>query len=132
MEGKHSPSIKSVLPASLILSIPGWFWLIYLVTQTLPDLGNRWMFFASLVIAATGSSIPLVTYLNRINKLFGPANFEMIIRESIMIGVYAGILLWLNKGQVLSIGLALILAIGLLLIEMMIRLRTRSEWHPED
>ncbi|NQS90839.1 MAG: hypothetical protein HQ574_00385 [Chloroflexi bacterium] len=132
MEDKLTPSVKSVVPVSLVLSIPGWFWLIYLVTQTLPDLGNRWMFFASFIIAITGSSIPAVTYLNRIIKPFGPANFDMIIRESIMIGVYAGILLWLNKGQVLSISLALILAVGLFLIEMMIRLRNRSEWHPDD
>lgn len=132
MEDNHSPSVQSVLPISLILAVPGWIWLIYLVTQTVPELGNRWMFFVAVVITISGSAMPIIAYLNRIVKPFGPANFEIIIREGIIIGVYAGILLWLNKGQVLSISLALILAVGLFLVELLIRLRNQSEWHPED
>ncbi len=132
MEDNHSPSVQSVLPISLILAVPGWIWLIYLVTQTVPELGNRWMFFVAVVITISGSAMPIIAYLNRIVKPFGPANFEIIIREGIIIGVYAGILLWLNKGQVLSISLALILAVGLFLIELLIRLRNQSKWHPED
>lgn len=131
MEGKHSPSFKSVLPLTLGLGIPGWFGLIYLMTRTIPDLGNRWLFFIALVIAITGTAVPIVAYLNRVFDLLGPANFEIVVRESTMIGIYAGILLWLNKGQVLSIGLAIILAVGLLLIELLLRLRYRSQWHPE-
>lgn len=76
--------------------------------------------------------MPLVAYLNRIIKPFGPATYEMIVRESTIIGVYAGILIWLNKGQILTYGLAIILGIGLLIVELLIRLRTRSEWHPAD
>ena len=132
MEDNHSPSVQSVLPISLILAVPGWIWLIYLVTQTVPELGNRWMFFVAVMITISGSAMPIIAYINRIVKPFGPANFEIIIREGIIIGVYAGILLWLNKGQVLSISLALILAVGLFLIELLIRLRNQSEWHPED
>jgi hypothetical protein len=131
MEEMQSPSVRSVLPLAFLLAVPGWSWLIYLTTQTLPDLGNRWMFFAAAVIAVTGTSAPLVAYLNRIIKPFGPANFEMIVRESTLLGIYAGILIWLNKGQVLTFGLAVILGIGFVLVELLIRLRTRSEWHPE-
>ena len=76
--------------------------------------------------------MPLVAYLNRIIKPFGPATYEMIVRESTIIGVYAGILIWLNKGQILTYGLAIILGIGLLIVESLIRLRTRSEWHPAE
>lgn len=90
------------------------------------------MFFAAAVIAVTGTAVPLVAYLNRIIKPFGPATFEMIVREATFIGVYAGILIWLNKGQVLTYGLTIILGIGLFIVELLIRLRTRSEWHPED
>jgi len=132
MEDNHSPSVQSVLPISLILAVPGWIWLIYLVTQTVPELGNRWMFFVAVMITISGSAMPIIAYINRIVKPFGPASFEIIIREGIIIGVYAGILLWLNKGQVLSISLALILAVGLFLLELLIRLRNQSEWHPED
>lgn len=131
MEDQQSPSLRAVLPISIILGLPGWIALIYLMTQTVPSLGNRWIFFASVVCALTGSSIPVVGYLNRVIKVLGPASFETVIRESTLIGLYAGILLWLNKGQVLSFGLALILAVGLLLVELLLRLRSRSEWHPE-
>jgi len=90
------------------------------------------MFFVAAVFAITGTSIPLVAYLNRIVRPFGPATYEMIVRESTIIGVYAGILIWLNKGQILTYGLAIILGIGLLIVELLIRLRTRSEWHPAE
>lgn len=131
MEGKHAPSFKSVLPLALGLGVPGWIGLVYLMTRTIPDLGNRWLFFIAVVVAITGTAVPIVAYLNRVFVPLGPANFEIVVRESTMLGVYAGILLWLNKGQVLSIGLAIILAVGLVLIELLLRLRYRSQWHPE-
>ena len=105
--------------------------MIYLITQTLPTLGNRWMFFVSAVITVSGSTLPLVAYLNRIIKPFGSATYEMIVRESILLGLYAGILLWLNKGQVLTLGLAVILGTGFILVELALRLRNRTEWRPE-
>ncbi len=119
------------MPLTLGLGVPGWFGLIYLMTRTIPDLGNRWLFFITVVIAITGTAVPIVAYLNRVFAPLGPANFEIVVRESTMIGIYVCILLWLNKGQVLSIGLAIILAVGLVLIEMLLRLRYRSQWHPE-
>ena len=116
---------------ALGLGVPGWIGLVYLMTRTIPDLGNRWLFFIAVVVAITGTAVPIVAYLNRVFVPLGPANFEIVVRESTMLGVYAGILLWLNKGQVLSIGLAIILAVGLVLIELLLRLRYRSQWHPE-
>ena len=131
MEENPSPKVRSIIPLTLVLAIPGWFWLIYLMTSTIPSLGNRWMFFASAVLAISGLSMPLVAYLNRFIQPFGPATFETVVRESTLFGLYAGILLWLNKGQVLSLGLALILGAGLGLIELLIRLRKRSQWQPD-
>lgn len=131
MEGKRSPSFKTVLPLALILAIPGWTGLIYLMTRTIPDLGNRWLFYISLVFAITGTAVPIVAYLNRVATPFGPATFEIVVRESTMVGIFTGVLLWLNKGQVLSLGLALILAVGLTLVELLLRFRYRSEWHPD-
>jgi hypothetical protein len=131
MEETQSPAVRRFLPLSLLLAIPGWIWLIYLITNTLPTLGNRWMFFISAVITVSGSTLPLVAYLNRIIKPFGPATYEMIVREATLLGIYSGILLWLNKGQVLTLGLAIILGVGFILVELTLRLRNRSEWHPE-
>ena len=132
MDSHDGPTTRTVLPISLILAVPGWIWLIYLVTQTLPDLGSRWMFFAAVMVAVAGSSIPIIAYLNRIIKLFGPATYETIVREGILVGLYAGILLWLNKGQILNFGVAIILAVGMLLVEILLRIRNRSQWHPNS
>jgi hypothetical protein len=131
MGDNPSPSVKSVVPLSLILAIPGSFWLIYLMTNTLPDLGNRWMFFVAAVMAVSGITLPLIAYLNRIIQPFGPANYETVVRESSLLGIYIGIMLWLNKGQLLSAGLALILGVGIFLVELLIRLRLRSRWEPD-
>jgi hypothetical protein len=132
MEDNPSPTVRSVLPLTLALMIPGWSMLIYLMTSTSPNLGNRWMFFVSAVLAVSGIFLPLIAYLNRFIQPFGPANYETVVRESTLLGVYAGILLWLNKGQVLTAGLALILGVGLVLIELLIRLRKRSQWQPDE
>jgi hypothetical protein len=132
MEGNQSPSFKAVVPLALILGIPGWIGIIYLMTQTIPDLGNRWLFFVAFVFAITGAALPVVAYLNRVVNLLGPATYEIVVRESTMVGIYAGILIWLNKGQILSFGVAIILAVGLILIELLLRLRHRSQWQPEN
>ena len=89
------------------------------------------MFFIAANLLVSGSTLPLLAYLNRFIQPFGPANYEPVVREATMLGVYGGILLWLNKGQVLSLGLALILGVGLSFIELLLRLRNRSQWHPE-
>ncbi len=88
------------------------------------------MFFAAVVVAVTGTAAPPVAVINRVMKSFAPASFDTILRESIMVGVFTAALLWLNKGQVLSLGLASILGSGFLLVEILLRLRARSEWHP--
>jgi hypothetical protein len=131
MDKNPSPTVRSVLPLALLLAIPGLFWLIFLMTSTVPSLGNRWMFFIAAILLVSGSTLPLVAYLNRFIQPFGPANYETVVREATMLGVYGGILLWLNKGQVLSLGLALILGVGLSFIELLLRLRNKSQWHPE-
>ena len=41
---KGSPQTKTILPISLILAVPGWVLLISLVTKTVPELTNRWLF----------------------------------------------------------------------------------------
>jgi hypothetical protein len=130
MSDHPAPRIRSVLPFSFLLAVPGWAVLIYLMTSTKPNLGNRWLFFAAVIFAAAGTSAPVIGLFNRILRPVAPAFFETIIRESLMVGVLAAVLLWLNKGQVLTIGLAIILGVGFFLVEFFMRLRSRAEWRP--
>lgn len=130
MSDHPAPRIRSILPFSLLVAVPGWSVLIYLMTSTEPNLGNRWMFFAAVIFTAAGTSAPIIALVNRILRPVAPAFYETIIRESLMVGVFAAVLLWLNKGQVLTAGLAIILGVGLLLVEFFMRLRSRAEWRP--
>lgn len=76
--------------------------------------------------------MPGLVFVNKILQLKKPVSFETVIREAMMVGVYGAILLWLNKGQVLSTGLALVIALGMFTAELLIRLRKQSRWRPGD
>lgn len=110
----------------------GWAGLIYLMTRTRPSLGNRWLFFCAIVVAVTGTASPVVALLNRLFSSRTPISFGMVVREALWVGIYFAALVWLNKGQVMTLGLAVVLAVGLILVEFLLRLRSRSEWHPGD
>lgn len=125
-------TVTSVLPFSIIIGLSGWGGLVYLTTQTSPSLGNRWLFFCAIVFAVTGSAAPFVALANRLFSSQTPVQFGMVVRESLWVGIYAAAFLWLNKGQVVSLGLLIVLAVGFILVEFLLRMRARSEWHPGD
>jgi len=130
MSNVMNTTIKSVLPFSIIIGFSGWGGLVYLMTQTSPSLGNRWLFFCAIVFAVTGSAAPLVALLNRLFSSHTPVRFGMVVREALWIGIFAAAFLWLNKGQVVSLGLLIVLAVGFILVEFLLRMRARSEWRP--
>lgn len=115
----------------MILALPSWFALFYLLTSTPPHLGNRWLFYALIVSSLTGTIMPGVAFFNRLFAVDGGVGFQVIVRESLLVGLYTAVVLWLNKGQVLTLGLGLVIALGMLLAEGLIRLRSRSKWDPE-
>jgi hypothetical protein len=125
-----SPSVRSVIPASFLLNIIGWFGLIYLFIYTLPTTGPRWLFFFFGVLAVTGVFLPIVAFLNLRFPTKPPAGRVAIVREACLAGIYFATLSWLQLGRVLTFGLGLLLASGLLLLEFLIRLREKSRREP--
>jgi hypothetical protein len=130
METRSTPSVSSFLPTAIILGILGWGGLYLLIQYTIPTVGPRWLFFFLGVLALTGTALPFVAFLNRRFPTVPPATPGMIIREAIWIGLYGTTLAWLQLGRVLNLGLAFLLAVGFLAIEILIRLRERSQWKP--
>lgn len=130
MSDRESTTVRTILPFALLMGMSGWAGLIYLMTQTKPTLSHRWFFFCAIVVAVTGTSAPLVALLNRLFSTRTPVGFGMIVREALWVGIYFAALIWLNKGQVLTLSLAVVLAVGFILVEVLLRLRARSEWHP--
>lgn len=130
MDSQQSPPIIAFLPAAIILSLAGWGGLAGLFIKTLPTLGPRWLFFFLSVLAFTGTALPLVAFLNHRFSSVPPATWGAVLREAILVGIYAPTLAWLQLGRALTPILALLLAVGLILIEWMFRLREKSRWEP--
>lgn len=125
-----SPSVRSTLPAALILALIGWGGLMYLLLFTLPTLWPRWLFFFLTVLAITGIFLPIAAFLNLRFSTQPPAGQETILREAALVGIYFATLAWLQLGRVLNLPLIFLLAFGLALIEFLIRLREKSRWEP--
>jgi hypothetical protein len=130
MNSQSSPPVRTFIPAAIILAILGWGGLYFLVNLTIPTVGPRWLFFFLSVLALTGSTLPVIAFLNQRFPTNPPVNAGAIVREAIWVGIYFPTLAWLQLGQVLTPALSLLLAVGFLAIEVLLRLRERSQWKP--
>jgi hypothetical protein len=124
------PSIRSTLPAALLLSITGWGGLFFLILYLKPDLIPRWLFFFLTVFAITGTFLPGVAFINRRFPSQPAPTYSVILREAILVAIYISTLIWLQLGRVLTLSLVLLLAFGLVLVEILIRLREKARWQP--
>jgi hypothetical protein len=91
------------------------------------------VFFLLLQVALTGSALPFVHYLH---QRFGrpgsaPLGYIVLVRQSIWVGLFGVICLWLRIPRLLSIPLAVVVLGALIMVEFFLRLRERSQWHPE-
>lgn len=130
METHSFPSIRSFLPASLLLMVLGWGGLAVLIISTLPTVGPRWLFFFLAVLALTGTTLPVMAFLNlRFPSTPAPTH-GVIVRQALWVGVYGATIAWLQIGQVLTPYLAILLAAGLVLVEFLLRLSEKSQWKP--
>lgn len=120
------PDHIGLLLAALVMMIVGWGGLLRLVTTTLPRLGGElWLFFILILIAITGTAIPVVRY---VNVRFTPLDVEVppggvIVRQSIWIALFFVTCAWLQIPRALSLPVALFLAMVFIVIEIFIRTR---------
>jgi hypothetical protein len=131
MENQSTPvSVSSYLPAAAILMILGWGGLYATIVLTTPNGGTRWLFFFLLILAVTGTMLPLIAFLHRRFPSTPPVTHVVVIRQALWFGVFVATLAWLQIGRVLNPTLAMLLAVGLMIIEWLLRLRERSQWKP--
>lgn len=125
-------SYRPFLFPSLLLMAGGWGGLYLLLNLTEPTLWPRWAFFALVVLACTGTALPLVYLLNRLFPSRPPAGAQVITRQATWFGVYFAALAWLSVGRILNFSIGLWLALGLAAIEYLLRTReTLSRSHDE-
>ncbi|MBI4927055.1 MAG: hypothetical protein HY835_04770 [Anaerolineae bacterium] len=130
-ETQHLPPFRPFLWTGVLLSLFGWGGLAILFAVTLPTLGPRWMFFFLFLIGLSGTSLPLMYYLNLRFPTMPPAEAGDMLREALFVGLYGCIVAWLLLGRVLTAPLAVILASGFFLVEFLIRVRQISQWKPK-
>ena len=119
---------KALILTAIVLAFGGWFGLYLVTTSTLPTLGPRWLFFFLWSAATTGSSIPFLWMLNRRFRSKSHAPPKVLLREGLLVGLFASTSLWLQLNRMLSLTLALLLAAGLFAIEWLLRLVERNLW----
>ena len=133
----HSPNVESVnisaVAAGILLAALSWTALGWLIFNTLPTVPNRWLFFLLLQIALSGTALPFVRYLHQRFDRPGPSpiSYIVLVRQSVWVGLFGVICLWLRIPRLLSLPLALIVLGALLMVEFFLRLRERTQWHPE-
>ena len=120
-------SFRPFLVPAIIMAVIGWLGLALLFIFTLPTLWPRWLLFALSILALTGTALPVAWFLNIRFPSNPPAEAYVIMRQSIWVGVYAAILLWLEMGRILTFGLGLALGGGFIAIEYFIRMREKSQ-----
>ncbi|MEZ4671852.1 MAG: hypothetical protein R3E39_28445 [Anaerolineae bacterium] len=122
---KMPPDHVGVLIAGFGFMVVGWAGLLQLVLTTLPRVGQRWLFFLLLQIAVTGTVVPFVRYLN---ARFTPLTAELppggvVVRQSIWIGLYVSLCMWLQIPRVLNAPIAILSALLFIVIEAYLRSR---------
>jgi hypothetical protein len=116
--------------SALALALIGWSGVYLIITMSLPFVWSRWGFFALLLMALTGTALPIVYFLHQRFPAEPPADANVILRQAMWVGVYGVTLAWLQLGRLLSLYVILGLAGGLIAAEYFIRLRENAHRRP--
>lgn len=123
-------TFRTYLPSTITLVTLGWGGLFLLLYFSLPFVWSRWGFFVLGIMALTGTALPVVYFLHLRFPEDPPAESNVIIRQSLWVGVYGATLAWLQLGRLVTLYVILGLAGGLVAIEYFIRLREKASRRP--
>jgi len=129
----HSTSQVSAVSAGVLLAVGAWSGLIWLLGNTLPTVPNRWLFYALVHVALTGTALPFVHLLHKRFSRDQAVMLEpgVLVRQANWVGLFVAACVWLRIPRLLSLPMALVFLIALLIVESLLRLRERMQWRPE-
>ncbi len=127
---RQLPSSPAVLTTAIILAAIGWMGLILLFILTVPTLGPRWLLYFFVTLAFSGMALPIIHYLHKRFPGKPAATSVVMVREALLVGACADTVLWLQLGKVLNLALAVLIAACLAAIELLLRVREKSQWTP--
>jgi hypothetical protein len=122
-----NPSFRPYMIPAIIMASIGWLGLIILLNFTLPTLWPRWLLFALLILALTGTALPVTWFINVRFPSNPPPEPFVIVRQAMWVGIYGATLVWLEMGRILTFGMGLAIGGGLIAIEYLIRMREKSQ-----
>ena len=114
-----------------MLLLLGWGGLFATLFFSLPFVWSRWGFFVLGIMALTGTALPITYFLHRRFPSEPPVDPNVIVRQSLWVGVYGGTLAWLQLGRLVTLYVILGLAGGLIAAEYFIRMREKANRRPQ-
>lgn len=120
---------QGTLVASILLACTGWLGMYFMVQTVLPQAGARWLFFVLLYLASAGTIIPIAQLFNhRLRGRRPPPPDWVSVRQGLWVGLYVSICAWLQIPRELNPVIAFFLALSLIVIEIFLRVRERSQY----
>lgn len=108
----------------------GWPALVLLINVSLPTVGPRWFFFFLWSLAVTGTSLPFIWVLHRRLNLQRTVPASVLLRQSLLVGLFAALCAWLQVNRSLTLPLAMMLGFGIAALEWFLRIIERTSWRP--
>ncbi len=97
---------------------------------SLPFVWSRWAFFVFAIMALTGTALPVVYFLHQRFPDDPPAESNIIVRQSLWVGVYGATLAWLQLGRLVTLYVILGLAGAFVAAEYFMRIREKANRRP--
>ncbi|MCL4254837.1 MAG: hypothetical protein KJ043_13820 [Anaerolineae bacterium] len=126
---RFPPDHAGVLLASMAMVGVGGVGLATLFTIALPRIGAElWLYFLCIHLLVTGITLPLVRF---VNMRFTPLNAEppsggVLVRQSVWLGLFAVITVWLQILRALSVVTLFLLALVFIVLEVFLQMRERN------
>ncbi|MBI3152083.1 MAG: hypothetical protein HYZ21_08125 [Chloroflexi bacterium] len=119
-------TFRTYLSSAILLILIGWGGLFGTLYFSLPFVWSRWAFFVFVIMGLTGIALPVVFYFHKRFPDESPVEANVIIRQSLWVGVYGATLAWLQLGRLVTLYVILGLAGGLIAAEYFIRIREKA------
>ncbi len=119
-------SFRDYLPSTITLILVGCGGLAAIFYFSTPLVWARWGFYVLGIMALTGISLPIVYFLHLRFPSDPPAESNVLIRQSLWVGVYGATLAWLQLGHLVTLYVILGLAGGLIAVEYFLRMREKA------
>lgn len=130
MSDSPQPEPRALMVAAALMAGAGWPALVVLINVSLPTVGPRWFFFFLWSLAVTGTSLPFLWVLHRRFNIQRTVPPSVLLRQSILVGLFAALCAWLQVNRSLTLPLALILGFGIAALEWFLRVIERTSWRP--